>query len=163
RAVSMYNAGLARLADDWRGKGQTGARYLDENHPYAADLDLFGKGSLFELLCTARTRTGEDTLARWLLHGARPHEVRAPQAAVAELRPQLDLREDLGLLGSDVATAVDFDGVAAWGAAPVLLRVQWPRWVAFVLGLGGLVSFFGWALTLFGALGDTTVFGAFFH
>jgi hypothetical protein len=31
------------------------------------DLDLFGPGSLFELLSIARTRAGEDTLASWLL------------------------------------------------------------------------------------------------
>ena len=114
RATAFYQAGLARLADDWKGKGQTGLRYQDENHPYAADIDLFGPGSLFELLCTARTRTGEDTLAAWLLAGAGPDEVRARQAAVAELRPQLDLREDLALLGSDLPAGVDFDRVAAW-------------------------------------------------
>src|SRR5207302_6775368 len=102
RAVSFYEAGLARLEHRWKGRGQTGARFLDEHHPYAADLDLFGPGSLFELLCTARTRAGEDTLASWLLATADPDEVLVRQAAVAELRPQLDLREDLALLGGDL-------------------------------------------------------------
>ena len=134
RATAFYQAGLARLADDWKGKGQTGLRFQDENHPYAADIDLFGTGSLFELLCTARTRTGEDTLAGWLRSGAGPDEVRARQAAVAELRPQLDLREDLALLGSDLPAGVDFDRVAAWGAAPAILPARWPRWLALLLG-----------------------------
>ena len=31
-----------------------------------SDLDLFGKGGLFELLCTVRTRMGEERLAQWL-------------------------------------------------------------------------------------------------
>ena len=70
RAVAFYENGLARLRDDWKGRGQSGSRFQDETHPYASDLDLFGVGSLFELLCTARTRTGEDTLATWLLHAA---------------------------------------------------------------------------------------------
>src|SRR5579884_4419179 len=85
RAVAFYENGLARLRDDWKGRGQSGARFQDEMHPYAADLDLFGEGSLFELLCTARTRTGEDTLAAWLLAPGRSEEVCARQAAVAEL------------------------------------------------------------------------------
>ena len=102
--------------------------------PYAGDLDLFGTGSLFELLCTARTRTGEDTLASWLLQAAAPEEIRARQAAVAELRPLLDLREDLALLGSDVPAGVDFDALAAWGAEPPLLTARWPRWAALALG-----------------------------
>jgi hypothetical protein len=148
RAVAFYDAGQARLGDAWRGRGQPGNRYLDETHPCAADLDLFGPGSLFELLCTARTRTGEDTLAGWLRGPAAPEEVRARQAAVAELRPQLDLREDLALLGSDVPAGVDFDAVVAWGAGPDLLRPRWPRWVALALGLAALVCLAGWVTSL---------------
>ena len=67
QAAAFYRDGLARLAGAWKGKGRQGQRFLDEKHPYAADLDLFGSGSLFKLLCTARTRTGEETLAGWLL------------------------------------------------------------------------------------------------
>jgi hypothetical protein len=50
RALAFYDYGLARLADSWAGGGTTGAAYLDDSHPYAADLDLFGVGSLFERL-----------------------------------------------------------------------------------------------------------------
>ena len=52
--------------------GRQGLEYLDLEHPYAADLDLFGEGSLFERLCTARTRAGEETLASWLSRRRRP-------------------------------------------------------------------------------------------
>jgi hypothetical protein len=162
RAVAFYENGLARLRDDWKGRGQTGARFQDDTHPYAGDLDLFGAGSLFELLCTARTRTGEDTLAAWLRHAAAPEEVRARQAAVAELRPQLDLREDLALLGGDVPVGVDFDALASWGAEPPFLTRQWPRWVALGLGLLTTTALIGWQLTLFGLLDGSTAFGAFF-
>jgi hypothetical protein len=162
RAVAFYDAGLARLEDTWRGRGQAGSRFLDEDHSYAGDLDLFGPGSLFELLCTARTRTGEDTLAAWLKAPAGPDEVRARQAAVAELRPELDLREELALLGGDVPAGVDFHAVAEWGAAPPLLTAWWPRLVALVLGVAALVSLAGWLLALFGAVGDGSAFGAFF-
>ena len=87
RAVALYNQGLARLDDLWAGKGATGERFLDPAHPYAEDLDLFGHGSLFELLSTARTRVGEETLAHWLLTPSTPDVVLGRQAAVAELRP----------------------------------------------------------------------------
>jgi hypothetical protein len=162
RAVAFYENGLARLNDDWKGRGQNGSRFRDDTHPYAGDLDLFGPGSLFELLCTARTRTGEDTLADWLRQAASPEEVRARQAAVAELRPQLDLREDLALLGGDVPAGVDFDALAAWGAEPPLLTVQWPRWVALGIGLLTTTALVGWLLALFGLLDDSTAFGRLF-
>ena len=67
RAERYFEKALARLEGKWIGSGEAGDRYLDPAHPYAQDLDLFGKGSLFELLCTARTHIGEETLARWLL------------------------------------------------------------------------------------------------
>src|SRR5262245_2419011 len=38
RAALFYQAGLDRLRDDWQGKGQSGAAFLKEHHPYAADI-----------------------------------------------------------------------------------------------------------------------------
>jgi hypothetical protein len=177
-ARTFYERGLARLNDDWAGKGQTGERFLDPNHPYAADLDLFGHKSLFELLCTARTRTGEDTLAAWLCHAAGADELRARQAAVAELAPQLDLREDLALLGDPLArrkgkgtdgegpAGVDFDGVARWGTAAPVLTSVWPRLIALVLGASGMVGLYGlfadWGVApLLGVIFLDLIFGAF--
>ncbi|MFN8642114.1 MAG: hypothetical protein U0802_10835 [Candidatus Binatia bacterium] len=118
RAVACYERGLARLDDAWAGGGIGGERYLDLSHPYAADLDLFGRGSLFELLCTARTRAGQDCLAAWLLAPAPPDDVRARQAAVVALRSRLDLREDLAVLGDAVGDALHAEALAAWGTAP---------------------------------------------
>ncbi|HTA69120.1 MAG TPA: hypothetical protein VK776_12610, partial [Bryobacteraceae bacterium] len=66
RAVGFYQRGLARLENRWMGTGETGERFRNPSHVYEEDLDIFGKGSLFELLCTVRTHAGEDTLARWL-------------------------------------------------------------------------------------------------
>ncbi len=162
RAVAFYENGLARLRDDWKGRGQTGIRFQDEMHPYASDLDLFGMGSLFELLCTARTRTGEDTLASWLLRTASPEEIRARQAAVAELRPLLDLREDLALLGGDVPAGVDFKALADWGAEPPLLTTRWGRWAALLIGSLTTLALAGWLLALFDLLDERTLFGRFF-
>ncbi len=169
RAVSFYRRGLARLNEQWMGKGQPGLRFQNEHHPYSADLDLFGTGSLFELLCTARTRAGEDTLAAWLLQPADPDEIRARQGAVTELRSQLDLREDLALLGDDVPVGVDFDAVAAWGDAPPLLKHSWLRWPLLALGSLTMVCLLYWILSFFhlsnpdaGYLDPSSLIGSFF-
>ena len=118
RAIALYGLGLARLDDAWAGTGERGDEFSDPKHLCAADLDLFGDGSLFQRLCTARTRRGMGTLAAWLLSPAPPDTVRERQAAVDELTPNLDLREDLAVLGDDTRTVVDAKGLAAWGAAP---------------------------------------------
>src|SRR5215471_16267326 len=121
RAARYFEQALARLAGAWVGTGEPGDHYLEPTHAYAQDLDLFGRGSLFELLCTARTHIGENTLARWLLSPADPETIRARQEAGAELRPRLDLREDLAVLAEEARTGVDPVALAAWGEAPPLL------------------------------------------
>jgi MutS domain V len=106
RAAAFYARGLARLDGRWPGTGRTGAQFLEPDHPYAADLDVLGAGSVYERLCAARTSMGEETLAAWLLAPADSASVRARQGAVQELAPRLDLREDLAVLGEDVAAVV---------------------------------------------------------
>ncbi len=118
--------------------------FLSADHPYARDLDLFGAGGLFELLCTARTRAGEATLAEWLLHPAPPETVLARQAAVADLRPRLPLREQLFAAGETVRLGVHPDALAAWGETAPTFRSRWLPWILFVLGLAWLVIFATW-------------------
>ena len=121
RAVRYYERAIARIEDRWAGAGESGERFRDPTHPYAEDLDLFGKGSLFELLSMARTRGGEDTLARWLLTPADSEIVPQRQASVDELRPKLDLREELALLGEDVRNQAHPEHLIAWAETPPVL------------------------------------------
>ncbi|RIK90046.1 MAG: DNA mismatch repair protein MutS, partial [Proteobacteria bacterium] len=116
RAVRYYEDGLARVDGAFAGRGPSGERFRDPEHPYADDLDVFGSGSLFDLLCRARTAAGEALLARWLLAPAPPDEVRERQAAVAELRDALDLRESLSLVGDSVAPGLHAEALLHWGA-----------------------------------------------
>jgi hypothetical protein len=102
RRFHFYQRRLCNFDGTWAGTGEPGNAYLDDAHPCARDLDLFGPGSVFERLHLAGSRQGEDALAAWLRSPASPAEVRARQAAVGELRDRLDLREDLALLGRDV-------------------------------------------------------------
>jgi len=130
RSIAFYERGIARIEDRWQGTGEPGERFRDDNHLYANDLDLFGHGSLFELLSIARTRPGEATLAGWLTAPAKPPEITARQEAVAELTPLLDLRETLSLAGTDVAAGVHGDELVSWAEAPQILRPLWARWIA---------------------------------
>jgi len=133
RSMQYYERGLDRLNDRWMGKGETGDRFRDPAHPYGDDLDLFGTGSLFELLSTARTKGGERQLADWLLHPAPRAEILERQAAVEELRNRTDLREQLAGLGEDFRTGVHPAELAAWGALPRIQFAPWMQPVALVL------------------------------
>ena len=114
RAVSVYSRGLARMEDRWAGSGETGEEFKDPLHPYAEDLDILGEGSLFQLLSTARTNMGKQCLARWLLTHADVQEIQKRQAAVAELKPRLDFREDLAVSGESERIAAKPEALIAW-------------------------------------------------
>jgi hypothetical protein len=133
RAVSFYERGLARLDERWQGTGSTGERFRDPAHLYADDLDLFGSGSVFELLATTRTSGGEAVLASWLLAPAPVEVVRVRQSAVQELGPKLDLREDLSVLGPELQESVRTEDLQRWAMAPPALTGTWPRIVAPIL------------------------------
>jgi len=146
RAIAFYERGLARLSGLWPGTGKSGDRFADPSHPYSRDLDLFGKGSLYELLCGARTLAGEETLANWLLAPASPAEVRLRHPAIAELRGRLDLREALAVLGDDVRSAVRPESLTAWGEKDPLLDSPLARVALAFLSVAFLFSLVAWVL-----------------
>ena len=153
RAVAWYEHGIARIEDRWPGLGPTGARFADPEHMYAQDLDLFGDGSLFQLLCTARTQAGEETLAAWLKTPAGAAEVSERQAAVRELQPRVALREELNASAAEVRTAVRPARLTAWAAGESQLQGVWPRVAA--IGFTGLIG-----ASLLASLGGALPLGA---
>ncbi len=146
RGIAFYERGMARLENRWMGSGEGGERFLDASHPYARDLDLFGQGSMFELLSTARTRAGEEALARWLLEPAAVEEIGRRHSAVTDLRARLGLREDLAVLGEDVRSQVHPDALAAWAEAKAVLPPGPARAVVAVLAAVWLFSLVAWGL-----------------
>jgi hypothetical protein len=100
RLARFYERGVGRLEGKWAGSGTSGEEFSHLDHSYEQDLQLFGKGSLFELLCTCRTEIGRRFLADCLLDAPALEEIKERQAAVEELRGRSDLRERTGILGN---------------------------------------------------------------
>lgn len=146
RAMAFYERGLARLDDRWAGTGESGERFLNALHPYARDLDLFGTGSLFELLSTARTRAGEETLAAWLMAAAPVDEVVARQDAVRDLEDRVGFREQLFCQGETVRQSVHSEPLAAWGERMPVFADQRTRVVTRALAVLWLLSLVVWGV-----------------
>ncbi|HEV7486603.1 MAG TPA: DNA mismatch repair protein MutS [Thermoanaerobaculia bacterium] len=122
-AAKFCERGIERVNGTWQGKGFDGSNFATENHPFAADLDVFGKGSLYEILCVATTAAGRATIARWLLHpgDVNAAEVRERQMAVSELRDRIDLREETFVTTAEVAAEVEEARLDEWSRDPELL------------------------------------------
>lgn len=146
RTIDFYERGLARVEDRWAGTGKTGERFLDPVHPYARDLDLFGSASLFELLCTARTRTGEETLAAWLLTAAPVGEVLARQSAIRELKERVKFREKLFSLGETVRLGVQPEALSAWGERAPVFASRTTRIMTGTLSILWILSLVCWGI-----------------
>jgi hypothetical protein len=150
RAADVYRKGLARIEDRWTGNGQQAPRADAATSLYATDLDLFGTGSLFELLSQARTCMGEDALAHWLLSPSPVSEITQRHSAVAELRNRLDLREDMAVLGEDsekLKTGVHPKALLQWAEQPTQLKRQSLRWIALLLAILAIAGAIVWGNT----------------
>ncbi|MGH8218780.1 MAG: MutS-related protein [Steroidobacteraceae bacterium] len=168
RAAALYRRGLARLEDRWAGSALQGERFNDPHHVYAADLDLFGEGSLFELMCAARTRVGQQTLAHWLLSPAACGEIRARHDCIADLRDRLGLREEIAVLEEavrpdgaqppdgelpragahappDARSNARSDELLSWAESGNILKLPWIKALALLLPALLIASALLWA------------------
>jgi hypothetical protein len=141
---ALYERGLARVDDQWIGIGRDGARFLEAHHPYSADLDLFGPGSMFQRLSMARTTVGERRLADWLLTPAEPTTIRERQEAVEELANKLDFRESLARSSESIGDCLDSEGLAHWAAHSERIPLGLIRLVAILFAIVATLAVCGW-------------------
>ncbi len=80
----------------------TGSDFSDPLHPYTGDLDIFGRSSLFVLLNRTNSSGGRQLLAHWMKEAASIGEIEARQEAVAELRGDIDWRQQFQASGRHV-------------------------------------------------------------
>jgi hypothetical protein len=72
-----------------------GTKFADDKHYYSADLDIFGKGSLFQLINRAATANGIDTLAGWLNAPSDKETILNRQEALREIGTKNSWKLDL--------------------------------------------------------------------
>ena len=77
-----------------------GMEYIDDNQLFSYDLDIFGKGSLFQYINRTSTIPGKDRLSRLLTYIEKSgSEILSRQKALAELSSLLEWRQDFRVLG----------------------------------------------------------------
>ena len=68
----------------------TGHTFINRDHPYVADLDIFGSHSLFQLINRTTTEAGNECLAEWLSESSSEEVILERQNAIKELTPKLE-------------------------------------------------------------------------
>lgn len=100
--LARINAGEMEALDHQFQQFPNGAHFLDMEHPYALDLDLFGEFSFFQYSCRASTSIGQARLASYLLQPiTKPEQLQQRQQAVTDLKEQLDWRQHFQAYGRE--------------------------------------------------------------
>jgi len=104
----INKAGLQRLKGEWTTFPDKGEEFLDSQHPYSSDLNIFGQGSLYQYINSTFSFTGRETLAK-LLKGQAPYEeIKPRQQAVDDLARRLDFRQEFQATGTK-SSLKDYD------------------------------------------------------
>jgi hypothetical protein len=165
RAITSFERGIARIDDRWAELPARVAQVNAAGSLFAEDLDLFCRAGLFELLNTARTSAGDDTLASWLLEPAERDEIIARQKAIGELRGVDELREQIASCGEADFEHLDTAALAQWASnAEPKIPVSW-RWISPLLvaltlaaALRYLATNHGWPLLAIVLIDATVTF-----
>jgi len=80
---------------------ESGEEFVDADHPYTVDLDIFGAFSIFQYINRTVSSIGRQSLADYFSHAATHDEILARQTAVRELSTKLEWRQHLQAKGAD--------------------------------------------------------------
>jgi|26BtaG_2_1085354.scaffolds.fasta_scaffold00209_12 DNA mismatch repair ATPase MutS len=121
----------------------TGGKFIDPNHPYTSDLDIFGQHSIFQLVNRTTTESGSILLSQWFSGPTSNHEIPERQEAIKEMSQNLEWRQDFQASGMHFENKKsDYYSLMNWVKEPKVFlknKVKY-RILAILLPLLFLVS-----------------------
>ncbi|HRA73563.1 MAG TPA: DNA mismatch repair protein, partial [Flavobacterium sp.] len=124
---------------------ENGEEFIDFQHPYAYDLDVFGNHSLFQNMNRTATYIGKKTLAQQCVRLLPNEEIIRNQEAVKELADKLDWRQEflaLAKISQDTKSA--YESLLKWSksnSTPLSKGTVWISILSPVLFLGAAVAY----------------------
>jgi hypothetical protein len=112
-----------------------GQQMAGKEHPYADDLDIFGRASIYQFINRTASEQGNWKLAGWLSAPAKAAEITARQDAVKALAKQIDWTQQFrARAGINTITIATEQSIRKWLSEPTHF-LQKPYWhiVRFVV------------------------------
>jgi len=114
----------------------TGHKFINQNHPYTSDLDIFGQHSIFQFVNRTTTESGMMLLSEWLSEPAPNYEIHDRQKAIKELSQKLDWRQDFQASGMHFQNKKsDYKKLLTWVEAPNVLLKYRPIYIGVAIFL----------------------------
>ncbi|MEL7249417.1 MAG: hypothetical protein AAFO03_13405 [Bacteroidota bacterium] len=161
--LAQHNRHLAEVNEaERKGKANDfsvfpdGEAYVNAQHPYSYDLDIFGPFSLFQMINRASTLIGQSRLASWLQEVAEPGVIKSRQVAVEDLAQQTDWQHELRAYGAALKEEPgQVERIYRWLEEPYIVLDRPSRklalWVApilFVIAMVLWIKVLPWFLAL---------------
>lgn len=128
-ALKTVNDNEINSITDQSNMYNNGNAFADDKHPYSADLDIFGKASLYQLINRAATFPGRRMLAKWLSAPADKLTILNRQEAIKEIAvsSQWRLGIQARLLFANNSVADQLTQLLAYLRMP--LQLQGEQWI----------------------------------
>ncbi len=92
--LEINESSTKRLNGEWKEFKDTGEEFKNEDHRYSGDLDIFGKGSLFQMLNTSNTYIGRKKLGKLFTEPlGKSEDIYRNQRAIKILSEKLNWRQ----------------------------------------------------------------------
>ena len=122
---------------------KNGAEYLNTDHFFSYDLDLFGEGSLFQFINRNSTISGQQKLAGWLINPPiQKEEIAKKQEAIRELSQIPEWRLNFLAKGQMFEETIEMHNeILSWADLDLKFKNDVSvKWILFVIPLLTLIS-----------------------
>ena len=116
--IDINDEGIKRINGQFKSIKDNGTEFLDENHSYADDLDIFGENSLFQFMNSTISKGGRLLLAKILKREIKFNKetIIERQEAVKELSEKVLWRQKICAEGRlQKSYDIDIDKFVKWG------------------------------------------------
>lgn len=150
----LNEKGLKRINNEWSAFRNRGEEFIDDNHEYATDLDIFGNNSLYQWICSAYTYFGKLELAELLRGKSREIEdVKKRQDAINELARKIEWRQKFESEAVDLKNDNDRLPIIAWlsdGKYPFISNpfyklICYVPYISLIISLAAILIYKSWA------------------
>lgn len=98
KLITINNNGIKRTNGYWNTLPDNGSEFIDDDHPFSQDLDVFGDSSIFQRINTAHTYFGRKKLASMLCNPSiSTLGIDENQRSVLELSTDIEFRQSIEL------------------------------------------------------------------
>ncbi|MEO6453553.1 MAG: hypothetical protein ABIN97_05740 [Ginsengibacter sp.] len=118
-----------------------GKEFMQENHMYANDLDIFGRASLFQYINRTTSEPGSSLFAQWLLNASEVETISERQNAIKEIAQKTEWQQELQAIGKEKKIQTNTkERLQAWLLEPnSFLKFKPWNWLRYLLP--GIICF----------------------